>query len=248
MLELDGVGFAYRVDAWVFHGVSASVPKGSILGLLGPNGRGKSTLLRVAAGLAEPQEGEVRRSGAVGFVPQLQQGNVAYLTFDMVLMGRTRHLRVYASPSRRDRLAARAALERVGVWHLADRPFSMLSGGERQLALVARALVADCEILILDEPVSALDLRNQGRILTLLRELASEGITVMASLHQPEHALYVADQVAMMLGPADIRVGPAGQMLGDDLLAKLYGVRVRTVTVDDEDGAPLRAIVTRYDS
>ena len=247
MLELDGVGFAYHADDWIFRGVTACVPRGSILGLLGPNGRGKSTLLRVAAGLARPREGEVRRGGAVGFVPQLQQSSVGYLTFDMVLMGRSRLLRAYESPGRRDRVAARAALERVGIGHLADRPFSMLSGGERQLALIARAIVADCEILVLDEPVSALDLCNQGRILTLLRELASEGIAVMASIHQPEHALYVADQVAVMLGPTDVRVGPARRMLNDDLLGELYGVRVRAVTVDD-DGTALHTIVKRYGS
>lgn len=124
----------------------------------------------------------------------------------------------------------------------------MLGGGERQLALAARAIAADCEILILDEPVSALDLRNQGRILTLLRELAREGIAVMASIHQPEHALYVAGQVGVMLGPADVRVGPAERMLDDELLARLYGIDIRTVTVADPDGTEVRAIVSRYDS
>jgi iron complex transport system ATP-binding protein len=245
MLELDDVGFSYRPGSWVFRHFSAAVDGGKVLALLGPNGRGKSTLLRCGAGLADPQEGAVHASGAVGFVPQLHAASVAYRTIDMVLMGRTRHLRAYSSPSRNDRIAALSALDRVGMAGFANRGFSTLSGGERQLVVVARAIAAECEILVLDEPVSALDLRNQGQVLTLLRELADEGMAVLVSIHHPDHALYVADEVAVMFGTEDARVGPTVALLTDEILADLYGVRVRTVAFCD-GGEALRAITTRY--
>jgi iron complex transport system ATP-binding protein len=243
VLELDNVGFAYRRGAWVFRGFSVSVRSGGILALLGPNGAGKSTLLRCAAGLIRPQEGQVRRSGPVGFVPQLHGVSLTYSAFEIVLMGRTRLLKAYESPGRSDLRAARLALERVGAGDLAERPFSSLSGGERQLVLVARAVAGDNEILVLDEPVSSLDLRNEKRILSLVRDLAADGHGVLLSLHLPDHALQVADETAVLFGGGEALVGPTERLLGDGLLERLYGVRVRMIAFE-EDGATRQAVVT----
>jgi iron complex transport system ATP-binding protein len=243
MLELEDLGFYYRPGEWVFRGLSASVPSGRVLALLGPNGSGKSTLLRCAAGLAKAQEGQVRRSGPAGFVPQLHRISLTYSAFEMVLMGRTRLTKTYASPGRRDRLAARTALERVGLIHLAGQPFSLLSGGERQLVLIARAVASEGEVLVLDEPVSSLDLRNEKQILSLVGDLARAGHTVIMSLHRPDHALQVADQAVVLFGQGETLVGPATVLLSDELLARLYGVHVRTLSFRD-DGTTHQAIVT----
>lgn len=245
MLELDGVGFAFEPRRWLFRGVSLSLRAGEVTAVLGPNGRGKTTLLRCAAGLLRPLEGTVRRAGAVAYVPQTHAAGFGYQVREMVLMGRARHIRAYATPSRGDRVAAEAALRRVGLHHLAERPFPQLSGGERQLVLIARALASESRVLILDEPASALDLANQGRVLSLLRELAAEGMGILLTTHHPDHALHLADQAVLMVTADDVRVGPAGRMLADEALGELYGVPVRTVCFDD-DGTPRRVLVTRY--
>jgi iron complex transport system ATP-binding protein len=243
MLELENLGFSYRPGQWVFRGLSLSVPSGRVLALLGPNGSGKTTLLRCAAGFAKAQEGKVRRSGPVGFVPQLQRVSLGYSAFEMVLMGRTRLVKTYAAPGRRDRLAARAALERVGLLHLARRPFSLLSGGERQLVLIARAVAGEGQILVLDEPVSSLDLRNERQILSLIGDLARAGHSVVMSAHRPDHALQVADQAVVLFGGGEALVGPSTVLLSDELLARLYGVHVRTLSFK-ENGTTRQTIVT----
>ena len=214
-----------------------------MLALLGPNGSGKSTLLRCVAGLAAVKEGGVRRSGPVGFVPQLHGVTLTYSAFEMVLIGRTRLHSWYESLTRSDTLAARVALERVGLLHLAGRPYSSLSGGERQLVLIARAIAGENDILVFDDPVSALDLHNEKEILGLVGDLAGDGHTVLLSVHRPDHALAVADHAAALFGNGEVEVGRCPELLTDDLLARLYGVRVRRVGYRD-NGTTHHAIVT----
>lgn len=245
MLELADLGHAYQPHRWVFRGVSLRLESGSIAAVLGPNGRGKTTLLRCAAGLLRPTEGSVRHAGVVGFVPQAHGTTFGYRALDMVLMGRARHVPTFGSPGRRDRDAAWAALERVGMADLAYRPFTAMSGGEAQLVLIARAIASGSEVLALDEPATGLDLRNQGRVLTILRELAGQGMTVLVTTHHPDHALHVADVAVLMHGPAEVAAGPAETMLVDSALSRLYGIGVRSVAAPDGAGTR-RVLVTDY--
>ncbi|WP_028924929.1 ABC transporter ATP-binding protein [Pseudonocardia acaciae] len=245
MLELHRVGFAHPRGDWLFREVDMAVRGGEVTVVLGPNGRGKTTLLRCAAGLLRPLEGEVRGAGAVGYVPQALGSGFGYGVLDMVVMGRARHVRAYSTPSARDRAVAESALRRVGLTGLADRPYAQLSGGERQLVLIARAIASDSEVVILDEPASALDLANQGRVLALLRELADGGLGVLLTTHHPDHAVSLADRVALMLPAGRVETGPADAMLTDDALGELYGVPVRTVWFDD-DGARRKVLAPRY--
>lgn len=245
MLDLDRVGFAYTPGKWVFREVSLNVPAGSVVAVLGPNGRGKTTLLRCAAGLLRLREGSVRRDRPVGFVPQAHGTAFGYRVADMVLMGRARHIRAYASPGPRDRVAAAQAMERVGVLELAQRSFSELSGGEQQLVLIARAVASGSGVLVLDEPAAALDLRNQGRVLALLRELADDGLAVLLTTHHPGQALDIADGAVLMMGPDRVLVGPAGELLTEAALTELYDVEVRTIGYE-EDGVHRQILVTRY--
>ncbi len=246
MLELSGVGFHYRGRDWVLRDVGFRVPPGSVTAVLGPNGRGKTTLVRCAAGLLTPQEGTITRDGPVGFVPQAHGGAFAYRSLDMVVMGRARHVRLFGTPGRADRAAARDAMERVGVGQLGDRPFPTLSGGEQQLVLIARAVASECPILALDEPSSGLDLHNQARVLSLLRTLAAGGMTVLLTTHHPDHAMFLADSVVLIMGLDDVRTGKAADLLSEDVLSALYGVDVRTVSYPHA-GSEHRAIITRYE-
>lgn len=246
MLELEDLGFHYPGSDWVFRHVDLEVPAGSVTAVLGPNGRGKTTLVRCAAGLMAPQEGAVNYAGPVGFVPQARGGAFAYRALDMVVMGRILQVSLFGTPSRDDRVAALDAMERIGVGHLAARQFPTLSGGEQQLVLIARAIASEAPVMVLDEPTTGLDLHNQAQILSLLRKLVADGMGVLLTTHHPDHALYLADSVVLMGGPDDVRSGTAAEMLTDEELSRLYAIDVQTVTYDQGDGGVRRAIVTRY--
>lgn len=245
MLELDGVGFAYGHSDWVFRGVNLSVEAGTAAAVLGPNGRGKTTLVRCAAGLLPTREGTIRRGGDVGFVPQARGGTFSYRVIDMVLMGRARQVGLFSTPGLADQRAAKHALERVGIGRLRDRQYPTLSGGEQQLVLIARAIAAECPILALDEPSTGLDLHNQARILSLIDELVRDGLTVLMTTHHPDQALYLADSVVLMMGPTDVRSGSAADLLTDASLSALYNIDVTTVEFE-RGGSLCRAIVTQY--
>jgi iron complex transport system ATP-binding protein len=164
----------------------------------------------------------------------------SFSVLDIVLMGRARTVKIYSTPTAVDRAAAREALRRVGVLHLADRDYTALSGGERALVLIARALVSDCDTLVLDEPAAALDLRNQAQVLTVLRALADEGMAVVMTTHHPDHALHVAERSMLMVAADDRRHGPTREMLTGALLSEMYGVPI--VTADIETPSAVRRL------
>lgn len=244
MLELERVGFGYTQRHWVFRDVSFTVSRGTATAVLGPNGSGKTTLVRCAAGLLSPAEGVVLREQSAGFVPQAHGSAFAYRALDMVLMGRARHVGVFRTPGHADRAAALEAMERVGAAELQDRLFPTLSGGEQQLVLIARAIAAGSPLLVLDEPVTGLDLKNQVRVLTLLRELMADGMALLLSTHHPDHAMHLASQV-VLLGRTGVRAGRAAELLTDVELSCLYGVPVSTLSYSD-DGVPRMTIVVDY--
>ena len=244
MLELDGVGFGYSRQAWVFRDVSFRVLPGTATAVLGPNGSGKTTLVRCAAGLLEPAEGTVHRTDGAGYVPQARGSTFGYSALDMVLMGRARQVGVFRTPGAADRAAALEAMERVGVEGLRNRRFPTLSGGEQQLVLIARAIASGCPVLVLDEPATGLDLKNQVRVLSLLRELMADGMALLLSTHHPDHALYLADR-AVLLNRGGALTGQAAELLTDPALTALYGVPVRTLPYSDA-GTARRAIVVPY--
>ena len=200
MLELDGVGFGYSPQKWTFRGVSFQVPPA-------PPRRcwARTAAERPRWCAARPdccRRWKVPSAGTetAGYVPQAHGSAFAYPALEMVLMGRARQVRFFRSPGPADRAAALEAMDRIGIAELQDRLFPTLSGGEQQLVLLARAIAAGCPVLVLDEPATGLDLKNQARILTLLRELCSDGMTVLLSTHHPDHALYLADRVVLMGG------------------------------------------------
>lgn len=213
---------------------------GSVLALLGPNGAGKSTLMRTLLGLLPPMAGTVELDGrplsalgererarAIAWVPQHAAGGFDWPVRDLVLMGRTAHAGLLGAPSASDRAAVESALERLGIAALADRPLSRLSGGECQLALIARALAQQARYVLLDEPTASLDFGNQARVLREIRRLAELGLGVLFSTHDPNHALRAADEALLVRAGSPLATGPTAAIIDAGMLAELYGGPVR---------------------
>ncbi|MDQ7247910.1 ABC transporter ATP-binding protein [Dongia sedimenti] len=211
----------------ILEGYSLDVGKGEVLAMLGANGVGKTTLLNCMVGLRHPERGSVTRMGRIGYVPQLFQSTFAFSVLDIVLMGRARHLGLFTAPRKADYEVAERYLELMQVAHLRDRPFNALSGGQRQLVMIAQALASECEIMILDEPCSALDYKNQAIVIATLRRLNREmGLTIVFSTHAPQHGLEVASHVLLMNDRQRYRHGSVAEVLTADNLTNLYDVAI----------------------
>jgi iron complex transport system ATP-binding protein len=148
----------------------------------------------------------------------------------MVLMGRARHLGIFSSPTRKDKMISLEALDLLGLTSLSNRDFSSLSGGEKQLVIIARAIASGCNCMILDEPASALDFTNQDIILTTLKEITrKKGMSILFTTHYPQHALHIADKALLMYSPERYRFGKTSEMLKDTHLKELYRLDIRNI-------------------
>lgn len=219
---------------------------GEVLCLLGPNGGGKTTLLKTALGLVPALGGAVkvdgedtvswapqRRALAFGYVPQSGAGQFSFTVAEMVLMGRTAHCNAFSAPSASDRAIAEAALATLGIAALGPRDWLKISGGERQLALVARALAQQSRVLVLDEPMANLDFGNQMRVLAELKSLAARGLAIVFATHHPEQAFARADRVAILHGGKLMRLGTPEATITPETMRTVYGVEVDVVPVGD---------------
>jgi iron complex transport system ATP-binding protein len=241
MIRVDDVSFRHphsRDD--VVQNASFSVADGRIAVLLGPNGSGKTTLFKCIAGIWKPRRGAIfldgkdtarltfrERALLLAMVPQDHTPPFPYTALEAVLMGRAPHVGMYASPSAPDLDKGRAALETMGVGRLADRPYTRVSGGERQLILIARALAQEAPILLLDEPTSHLDFRNQHAVLSLVRRVAEDkGLTVLMTLHDPNLAAHFAHQVVLLKEGGVIADGTTEEVMTAERLEQLYGMGI----------------------
>jgi iron complex transport system ATP-binding protein len=231
MIKVRSLGFRYSASApWLFSDLTFSLEQGKTLVLLGRNGHGKTTLLKCLAGLLSPGVGSVHCDGTIGYVPQSFAPTFGYSVFDMVLMGRARQVGLFSNPTARDRTCAFEALDLIGLSALSKRSFTTLSAGERQLVLIARAIASEAKILLLDEPASALDFRNQAIVLSNLKILASQkGLTIVMTSHEPTHALIIADRAILLYGSGNGEEGPVELICTESKLSKLYGIPMKRV-------------------
>ncbi len=186
-----------------------------------------------------------QRALVFGYVPQAQLGLFPFTVREMVLMGRTAHVGAFSTPAARDREAATAVLSLLGIVHLADRPYTQVSGGERQLALIARALAQEPRVLVMDEPTASLDFGNQVRVLTQVRALARRGIAVILSTHDPDQAFLCADRAALLHEGRLARLGAPDDVVTPASLRETYGVEVEVKELTGADGRRLRVCVPR---
>ena len=232
----------YR-DHVVGSGLDVALKTGEVLALLGPNGGGKTTLLKTLIGLLAPKSGEVRlddrglghhasreRARLIAYVPQSHAATFAFTVETVVLMGRTAHGNLFSRPSAHDRMVAARVLEQFGIAQLAPRPYTMISGGERQLVLLARALAQEPQFVVLDEPTASLDFGNQGKVMREIRALAGAGHGVLFTTHDPNHALRAADRAYLLRAGERIAEGAVSTVLTRERLEDLYRAPVETLT------------------
>ena len=247
-LGLHGAGF--RIGSrYLVRDISLEVAPGRILALVGPNGAGKSTVLRLLAGLWRPTAGCAALDGVdlvrlhrrqvarrISFVPQETRIDIPFTVRELVLMGRHPHLGRFDDPGPADEEAVAGALARADVVHLADRRVTELSGGERRRAVIARSLATGSSVFLLDEPTANLDIDHVIETLTLLRSLAASGATIAIALHDLNAVARWADAVAVLDAGRLQACGPPAEILDDDLVAAVFGVRVERLTA--ADGGP----------
>lgn len=238
-LEALDLAIGYRGHA-VGKGISLVLESGEVMGLLGPNGAGKTTLFRTLLGLQRPLGGIVMIDGEpleglrpaeiarrMAYVPQAHVTEFSYSVLDVVLMGRTARLGAFSTPGAGDAQVARAKLDSLGIGALAGADYRRISGGQRQLVLIARALAQQAPILVMDEPTASLDFGNQTLVLARIRDLAAEGYGVLLSTHDPDHALLVASRVAIMAEGGLAAVGATHDVVTGAMLSRVYGTAVR---------------------
>lgn len=246
LLSFRDVTFHYplQTHAALRH-LSLDIHHGSVAAILGPNGAGKTTLLHLALGWLKPQGGQVALDGRplsaysrgelgrwMGLVPQSEHIPFEYSLLEYVLLGRAPYLKPLEMPGPQDCRIAGQALEQVGLGGWDGRSIAQLSGGERQLVLVARALTQEPRLLVLDEPTSHLDLSNKLRLLTMLRKLNDRQVTIMLTTHEPEVAAAVATHLVLMRGGQVLRTGPLAETFTSQNLSATYGMTVQVTQVD----------------
>ena len=238
MIALEGRGLSIGYGSTIVAAdINLSLTTGQVTCLLGPNGVGKTTLFKTLLGLIPALAGTINIGGEdfaglsraqvarhMAYVPQAHPAAFAYTVLDLVIMGRTAYLGPFGQPSQHDYEKAMAALSALGIASLADRDSMRISGGQRQLALIARALAQEARVVIMDEPTASLDLGNRLLVLDRIREMAARGLAVLLSTHEPEQAFDIADHVAVLTPSKAFQTGPARTVLTPERLSELYGV------------------------
>lgn len=239
ILDVRGAGFCYNNKRTIFSDISFTLGEQEVLCILGPNGIGKSTLIRCLANLNPLCAGSIRLrdrdvltmnssdvAKIVGYVPQAHDIVFPFTVREFVLMGRAPHLKLFSSPGKSDYAKADEAIDLVGIQKISDKPVNEISGGEYQLAMIARALAQEPDVLLLDEPTSHLDFGNQIRVLEIIDKLAQEGLSVIMSSHFPDHAFLTSNNVAIMQHGSFMAYGLAEDVVTEENLKQTYGVDV----------------------
>lgn len=240
----------------IVENISVSIKSGEILCLLGPNGVGKTTFFKTILGFLKLKGGEILIDGEniqhynkkklaklIGYVPQAHTPPFPFSVLDVVVMGRTAHLGTFATPTKKDVEMAEEALELLGVSFLKDRIYTEISGGERQMVLIARALTQEPKILVMDEPTSNLDFGNQIRVLEQINLLSKKGLGVIMTSHFPNHAFLCSTKVALMQKNNNFIVGDVDEVVTEENLKSAYGINVKITNTLNENGEYIKSCI-----
>ena len=241
ILSLENIHFRYYLDdPNVLSNLSLEIPAGKVTAILGPNGTGKTTLLHILLGLLKPLSGVVKVSGKshkeysrrelsqmIGLVPQFESIPFNFSVFEYVLLGRSPYLKPLQLPGPEDFRITEEALQAAGIDHLSNKPVNEISGGERQLVHISRVLTQQTQILLLDEPTAHLDLENQNRILSLLKQMSSLGNTAVLTTHDPNAAIFAADYFVLMNRGKIAAQGNLDEVITAENLSMIYRTPIR---------------------
>lgn len=248
MLKISNLHFSYK-NHCVLNGISFTVKQGECVCVLGENGAGKTTLFKCILGFFHNYQGDIlihdtplkdlsvkEIAKRIAYIPQAHEPTFNYLVKDIVLMGTNALMDEYKSPGKDERAIVNECLDILGISHLAQRGYAELSGGERQLVLIARALAQKSKILIMDEPTANLDYGNQLRVMKQVKKLAEQGYIILISTHNPEHALHFADKVMILSNGKAMWYGHPYAILTPQVIRKIYGVSVEIETASTSWG------------
>lgn len=242
-MNVEQLSFSYG-EHEVLKDVSFSAEYGEFLSVLGPNGVGKSTLFRCMLGLLKPSKGGTSIDGrniaemtaaqlarCIAYIPQSHNPVFNFTVLDMVLMGTTAQLGRFSSPGKAQTELAQSALERLGIAHLRDRGYANISGGERQLVLIARAIAQQAKILVMDEPSANLDFGNKIRVMQTVKGLTRDGYAVIQSTHDPDQAFFYSDKILALYDGRVLAWGTPRETMDETLVSTLYGVEVEVCSM-----------------
>lgn len=248
LLEIENLSGGYG-GGDIVKGVTCAADAGDVLCLVGPNGCGKTTLFRLMLGFIPMSGGSIRVDGTsvqelppkelakrIAYIPQYHTPVYSYTALDIVIMGRASHFSAFDAPKPVDRDAAFAALEKLNAVHLANQKYTALSGGQRQMILIARAICQSAKVFIMDEPGANLDYANQQLLLETVADLAKNGYCVVMSTHSPEHPASVGSKVLLMREGRVAAFGAPREVITPELLEQVYGIEMDVVTVQDRYG------------
>lgn len=246
MLEVINISGGYSKRKEIVHEVSFNVKQGDVLCVLGPNGCGKTTLFKMLLGFLPRSSGDILVSGKnmnkqsrketakyMAYIPQAHNPIFNYKVMDMVLLGRSAHILPFAAPNAEDYKIADAALRILNINHLADKEYTKISGGERQLVLIARAICQQAKILIMDEPSANLDYANQQLVMNTILKLSEEGYGIIISTHSPEHPFRLANKTLLMKDGRTVGFGCPKEILTSKSLKSVYGINIEVFQVTD---------------
>jgi iron complex transport system ATP-binding protein len=256
LINLNNGEFSYDNNI-VFSRLDIEVHSAEVVCILGANGCGKTTLLRCLNGNLPLKKGNIYLENAdittmridevarkVGFVFQEHHAPFPFSVLEVVRMGRAPHLSLFAMPSHRDTEIAEEKLDLVGMYHLRDKPYTQISGGERQLILIARTLAQEPNVILMDEPTSHLDFRNQTIVLQIINKLAEKGLAILMTSHLPDHAMLFSSRVALMKNGNFIAAGKPADVMTEESLREIYGIGVKMVAVkESEKGGTIKLVI-----